>query len=72
LVCKGEKKTPLKSLEIGSHTCFVVSSHPWGSGEEVVKEGRGDDRDGGWGSTKSPSEKKGWAQQDGRASCFIL
>ena len=46
----------------------MVSSHPWGSGEEVVKEGRGDDRDGGWGSTKSPSEKKGWAQQDGRAS----
>ena len=24
-----------------------------------MKEGRGDDRDGGWGSTKSHSEKKG-------------
>ena len=25
----------------------------------MVKEGRGDDRDGGWGRTKSHSEKKG-------------
>ena len=37
-----------------------------------MKEGRGDDRDGGWGSTKSPSEKTGGAQQYGRESCFIL
>lgn len=37
-----------------------------------MKEGRGDDRDGGWGSTESHSEKKGWAKQDGRASYFVL
>ena len=37
-----------------------------------MKEGRGDDRDGGWGIKKSHSEKKGWAKQDGRASCFVL
>lgn len=36
-----------------------------------MKEGRGDDRDGGWGSTKSHSEKKGGpSKMAGRLALF--
>lgn len=37
----------------------------------MVKEGRGDDRDGGWGRTKSHSEKKGGpSKMAGRLALF--